>query len=238
MKKCLKNIIVISARRISREELFERYPSEAGFAQREAWRFELAKEHADEIDDRIREALNGEKIWALIGGPPCQAYSVVGRVRMCGCDREKYENDPRHYFYPGISSNPRDTPTSGVCDGKRSQPTCHRRQMERASSRESSVIFRYPEAGATKADTDCILSGGVPGKPDIVILSFMLKNMVYRDGGTGYDNEVFAVTYALSRNRLILNKASAPCVMPSRIYPGFVADFQRSRTRMLNGQEL
>lgn len=84
---------------ISREELFERYPSEAGFAQREAWRFELAKEHADEIDDRIREALNGEKIWVLIGGPPCQAYSVVGRVRMCGRDREKYENDPRHYLY-------------------------------------------------------------------------------------------------------------------------------------------
>jgi DNA (cytosine-5)-methyltransferase 1 len=84
---------------ISREELFERYPSEAGFAQREAWRFELAKQHADEIDDRIREALNGETTWVLIGGPPCQAYSIVGRVRMCGSDREKYENDPRHYLY-------------------------------------------------------------------------------------------------------------------------------------------
>jgi DNA (cytosine-5)-methyltransferase 1 len=84
---------------ISRAELFERYPSEAGTAQREAWRFELAKEHAQEIDDRIREALNGETTWVLIGGPPCQAYSVVGRVRMCGNDREKYENDPRHYLY-------------------------------------------------------------------------------------------------------------------------------------------
>ena len=89
MEKRLKIIIVIFAKEgISREELFERYPSEAGFAQREAWRFELAKEHAEEIDNRIREALKGEKAWVLIGGPPCQAYSVVGRVRMCGRDRE------------------------------------------------------------------------------------------------------------------------------------------------------
>jgi DNA (cytosine-5)-methyltransferase 1 len=84
---------------VTREELFAKSEQEARAAQREAWRFELAEEHAEEIDVRIKEALNGEKIWVLIGGPPCQAYSVVGRVRMCGRDREKYENDPRHYLY-------------------------------------------------------------------------------------------------------------------------------------------
>jgi DNA (cytosine-5)-methyltransferase 1 len=84
---------------ISREELFERYRGEAEAVQREAWRFELAKEHAQEIDNRIREALNGEKTWGLIGGPPCQAYSVVGRVRIRGESKEKNENDPRHYLY-------------------------------------------------------------------------------------------------------------------------------------------
>ncbi|MCK7513430.1 MAG: hypothetical protein MZV70_61650 [Desulfobacterales bacterium] len=71
MEKCPKIIIVISAKEgISRAELFEDYPSEAKTAQREAWRFELAKEHAREIDNRTKEALNGEKIWVLIGGPP------------------------------------------------------------------------------------------------------------------------------------------------------------------------
>ena len=34
-----------------------------------------------EVDRRISEVLNGIKDWLLIGGPPCQAYSVVGRSR-------------------------------------------------------------------------------------------------------------------------------------------------------------
>lgn len=84
---------------ISREELFEHYPSEAGAAQKEAWWFELTEEHAKEIDRRITVALNGEKMWVLIGGPPCQAYSIVGRSRMRGADPSKYENDPRHHLY-------------------------------------------------------------------------------------------------------------------------------------------
>lgn len=84
---------------IARTELFARYVREAMAAQNEAWRFELAEEHAREIDVRIEKALKGQGIWVLIGGPPCQAYSVVGRVRMRGQDPEKYENDPRHYLY-------------------------------------------------------------------------------------------------------------------------------------------
>jgi DNA (cytosine-5)-methyltransferase 1 len=84
---------------ITKEELFSRYERQAEAAQREAWRFELAEEHAVEIDNRITTALCGKKNWVLIGGPPCQAYSVIGRVRMRGQDPEKYENDPRHYLY-------------------------------------------------------------------------------------------------------------------------------------------
>ena len=84
---------------ILREELFSRYEREAKVAQREAWWFELDKEHTAEIDERIREALNEEDKWVLIGGPPCQAYSIVGRSRMRGVDPSKYENDPRHHLY-------------------------------------------------------------------------------------------------------------------------------------------
>ncbi|MCX5807220.1 MAG: DNA cytosine methyltransferase [Proteobacteria bacterium] len=84
---------------ITKEELFSRNEREAKAAQKEAWRFELAKEHALEIDERIKEALDGEQLWVLIGGPPCQAYSIVGRSRMRGSDPSKYENDPRHYLY-------------------------------------------------------------------------------------------------------------------------------------------
>ncbi|MBK7063420.1 MAG: DNA cytosine methyltransferase [Rubrivivax sp.] len=35
----------------------------------------------------------------LIGGPPCQAYSVVGRSRNRGTEGYKAENDQRHFLY-------------------------------------------------------------------------------------------------------------------------------------------
>ena len=35
------------------------------------------------------------KKWVLIGGPPCQAYSIVGRARVGGIDNE----DHRVYLY-------------------------------------------------------------------------------------------------------------------------------------------
>ena len=35
----------------------------------------------------------------LIGGPPCQAYSVAGRARLRPQDPAKFENDKRHFLY-------------------------------------------------------------------------------------------------------------------------------------------
>jgi DNA (cytosine-5)-methyltransferase 1 len=64
------------------EELYKLYPKEAANAKHEAWKFSLGKpEDHKEIDKRIEEALKGEKSFILIGGPPCQAYSLVGRAR-------------------------------------------------------------------------------------------------------------------------------------------------------------
>ena len=44
---------------------------------------------------RIDKSLNGMKLDVIIGGPPCQAYSLVGRSR----DRKKMEKDSRNYLY-------------------------------------------------------------------------------------------------------------------------------------------
>jgi DNA (cytosine-5)-methyltransferase 1 len=81
------------------EELYKLYPKEAEEAKREAWRFSLGKtEDHNEIDKRIREGLKGQKNFVLIGGPPCQAYSLVGRARRQegkGLNKE----DERVYLY-------------------------------------------------------------------------------------------------------------------------------------------
>ena len=51
------------------------------------------------IADKIESALNDERDWLLIGGPPCQAYSVMGRSR--NKNKEGYEplKDEKHFLY-------------------------------------------------------------------------------------------------------------------------------------------
>lgn len=70
---------------ITIEELYQMYPLEAAEAAKEAWMATLGEgEKAvsnKEVDKKISEALNDNPNWLLIGGPPCQAYSVVGRSR-------------------------------------------------------------------------------------------------------------------------------------------------------------
>ncbi|WP_417682281.1 DNA cytosine methyltransferase [Roseibium sp.] len=75
---------------ISKDDLFARYPKEAEEASEEAWCAELGKTPREEVHSRITGALNGAENWLLIGGPPCQAYSMVGRSRILGKLREKF----------------------------------------------------------------------------------------------------------------------------------------------------
>jgi len=50
-----------------------------------------------EILDRTR--LGPTQPWVLIGGPPCQAYSLVGRARNRGNQEYRPEKDHRHFLY-------------------------------------------------------------------------------------------------------------------------------------------
>lgn len=90
---------------ISKEYLFACHQEKADRAKREAWLAELGVTDAVEVDQRITEALGKSKQqdkWMLIGGPPCQAYSIVGRSRYAKIwrdDPEKRENDERHFLY-------------------------------------------------------------------------------------------------------------------------------------------
>ena len=86
-----------------RRELFKKYPQEAKQARLEALHAELGKDKSlnDKIDAKIDEiTVNLQaKCWGIIGGPPCQAYSVIGRSRNKGKIGYTAENDKRSYLY-------------------------------------------------------------------------------------------------------------------------------------------
>lgn len=95
--------------------LKKKYNEEWEKAENEAWNFELPypeefddkgnkkggyteeeiKDRHEKIDSRISDALSDNKQFLLIGGPPCQAYSLVGRSRNQGIS----EGDHRVHLY-------------------------------------------------------------------------------------------------------------------------------------------
>jgi DNA (cytosine-5)-methyltransferase 1 len=81
------------------DALFKIYPVEAKQSNKEALRFTLGDDCNLDLDDLIKERHNNSDNWVLIGGPPCQAYSLVGRARNKGNSEYKAEDDPRHFLY-------------------------------------------------------------------------------------------------------------------------------------------
>lgn len=82
---------------IGLEELYKAHPAAASYAEKTAWCATLGGTDTTEkeFDRRIKQALAGEKDWILIGGPPCQAYSLAGRSRMLG-----WYQKGRHHYSP------------------------------------------------------------------------------------------------------------------------------------------
>ncbi len=75
-------------------------------ADQEALQLELGPDNRTEVSKEIRKRLKPHlkdgKLpdnAVLIGGPPCQAYSVVGRARNQGEEDYVAENDQRHFLY-------------------------------------------------------------------------------------------------------------------------------------------
>lgn len=60
------------------EEINEKTKKEKGYTPDE-----IERRHI-EVDKKIKDRIDKENNWLLIGGPPCQAYSLVGRARNQG----------------------------------------------------------------------------------------------------------------------------------------------------------
>lgn len=80
--------------------IYEKFPVQAESAHHECVRIELAPQTADVVRDLIKQRLpRGTEKWVLLGGPPCQAYSLVGRSRNRGNPNYEPLLDHRQTLY-------------------------------------------------------------------------------------------------------------------------------------------
>jgi len=56
---------------------------------------EISKDNYTSLINEVKKRLNGEKLDIIIGGPPCQAYSMIGRSR----DVNGMKGDKRNFLY-------------------------------------------------------------------------------------------------------------------------------------------
>ena len=84
---------------ITKEELYAKYPEEVKQAQEEAYHAELGGDAFphDEVMSKIKSKVKRPLDSIVIGGPPCQAYSLAGRSKMA--KQEGFATDPRHTLY-------------------------------------------------------------------------------------------------------------------------------------------
>ena len=86
---------------ITRDELILRHPLEAAEATNRCLQLQLGDGHSEEslVDLRIAQAIGVARQWVLLGGPPCQAYSTIGRVRNRGINSYDPDADERFDLY-------------------------------------------------------------------------------------------------------------------------------------------
>jgi DNA (cytosine-5)-methyltransferase 1 len=77
---------------ITREELYKSVPNELLDS---VINLSIGDENNKTIQNQIDKCLGTQKVDLIIGGPPCQAYSLVGRSRS----KTKMEGDPRNYLF-------------------------------------------------------------------------------------------------------------------------------------------
>jgi DNA (cytosine-5)-methyltransferase 1 len=85
----------------SLEALKAAFPDQWNAASRETMQLELGTPEAERTIDPLLDAIGGDAAGnaVLLGGPPCQAYSLVGRARNRGIADYNASDDHRHFLY-------------------------------------------------------------------------------------------------------------------------------------------
>ena len=83
------------------QSLYKAHPEELRKAEEMCWHKEIGRDEDAVVDvrQRIRNSPKGDKLGVLIGGPPCQAYSLAGRSRNAGNPNYIPEEDKRQKLY-------------------------------------------------------------------------------------------------------------------------------------------
>lgn len=86
---------------ITAEELYAKHPSEHLSASESVWHSELGSGSAldEEVSKRIEGFVGNRGDWILVGGPPCQTFSVASMERRLGKGAGKSGTDPRTFLY-------------------------------------------------------------------------------------------------------------------------------------------
>lgn len=79
-------------KKISRDKLYSSVPTEVIDS---VINEEISKANLKELFKKVDSKLGEHKLKLIIGGPPCQAYSLIGR----SCDKNNMLNDKRNYLY-------------------------------------------------------------------------------------------------------------------------------------------
>ena len=89
------------ADRITWSELCQQHPIEAAEASLRCLQVELGSEGQDQtrVGASLARAIRGSRDWVLVGGPPCQAYSTIGRVKNQSLEHYDPDTDVRFELY-------------------------------------------------------------------------------------------------------------------------------------------
>ncbi len=87
--------------KITKEILYSAYPQKFKIAKESVMNLELGiGRNSLKVSNKIKTLINKNSHWLLLGGPPCQAYSIAGRSKLKNLKgKELFEKDNRHTLY-------------------------------------------------------------------------------------------------------------------------------------------